>query len=124
MHDHSHIFPAGCPHINSVSWILWVSILSVSIVTSVAAQEQDQSTVIYDMAYFSQYSPVTLTDMIRNIPGGASILGCRRGSRGNNNRGFGSSDVQVLFDGRRLSGKVNNLSAALPRFQPASVAIT
>ena len=121
MHDRSHIFSAGFPHINSVSWILWVSILSVSIVTSVAAQEQDQSTVIYDMAYFAQYSPVTLTDMIRNIPGGASILGRRGGSRGNNNRGFGSSDVQVLIDGRRMSGKVNNMSTALARIQATQV---
>lgn len=121
MHDHSNISPAGFPHINSGSWILWVLILCVSIVTSVAAQEQDQSTVIYDMAYFSQYSPVTLTDMIRNIPGGASILGRRGGSQGNNNRGFGSSDVQVLIDGRRMSGKVNNMSTALARIQAAQV---
>jgi len=97
-------------------------ILCAFIVNSVAAQEQDQSAVIYDTAYFEQYSPVSLGDMIRNIPGGASILGRGRGGPGGNNtRGFGSSDVQVLIDGRRISGKVNNMSTALARIQAGQV---
>jgi outer membrane receptor for ferrienterochelin and colicins len=95
-------------------------ILCVLIATSVAAQEQDQSTVIYDRAYFEQFSPVSLGDMIRNIPGGASVLS-GGGSGNNNNRGFGSSDVQVLIDGRRMSGKVNNMTTNLSRVQAAQV---
>jgi hypothetical protein len=86
---------------------------------SVSAQEQDQSTVIYDTTYFAQFNPVTLEDMIRNIPGGASVLG---GGGGNNNeRGFGSNDVQILINGRRMSGKANNMVTNLSRVQAAQV---
>lgn len=95
--------------------------LSVFTLSSVTAQNQNQSTVIYDAAYFEQYRPVTLEEMIRNIPGGASILGGGRGPGGNNNRGFGASDQQVLIDGRRMSGKTNNMSTALARIQAAQV---
>ncbi len=91
------------------------------VANSVIAQEQDQSTVIYDTSYFEQYSPVTLSDMIRNIPGGGSILSGGRGPGGNGNRGFGSSDVQVLIDGRRMSGKVNNMTTSLARIQAVQV---
>lgn len=92
-------------------------ILWALIATSATAQEQNQSTVIYDTAYFTQYSPVTLGDMILNIPGGASVLS----GGGGNSRGFGSSDVQVLIDGRRMSGKANNMTTTLARFQAVQV---
>lgn len=97
-------------------------ILCVLAVTSAAAQEQDQSTVIYDTTYFEQFNPVTLADMIRNIPGGTSILSGGGGGQGNNNsRGFGSSDTQVLIDGRRMSGKANNMTTNLTRIQAVQV---
>jgi len=90
------------------------------IAISVSAQERDQSTFIYDALYFEQFNPVTLEDMIRNIPGGASVLS---GGGGNNdNRGFGASDVQILIDGRRMSGKANNMTTNLQRIQAAQVA--
>ena len=85
----------------------------------VSAQEQDQTTFIYDAIYFEQFNPVTLEDMFRNIPGGASVLG--GGGGNNNNRGFGSSDVQILIDGRRMSGKANNMTTNLARVQAAQV---
>ena len=85
----------------------------------VSAQEQDQTTFIYDAAYFEQFNPVTLEDMIRNIPGGAAVL---QGGGGNsNNRGFGSSDVQILINDRRMSGKSNNMTTNLARVQAAQV---
>ena len=115
MRDHRKVFSL------SFSIVKYVSLLLCALIaTSVAAQEQDQSTVIYDAAYFEQFSPVTLGDMIRNIPGSASILS-GGGSGNNNNRGFGSSDVQVLIDGRRMSGKVNNMTTTLARIQAAQV---
>ena len=86
-----------------------------------SAQERDQSTVIYAAAYFEQLNPVTLEDMIRNIPGGASVLGGGGGGN-NNNRGFGANDVQILIDGRRMSGKANNMTTNLARIQAAQVA--
>jgi outer membrane receptor for ferrienterochelin and colicins len=88
------------------------------IVPSVNAQDQDESTVVYEASYFAQYNPVTLTDMIRYIPGGDTIMS-RRGGSGS--RGFGSNDSQVLLNGRRMSGKINNMSTALARIQAAQV---
>ncbi|MDH3640141.1 MAG: Plug domain-containing protein, partial [Gammaproteobacteria bacterium] len=116
MRDHRKIFSLPFPNVQYVSLIL-----CALIATSTTAQEQDQSTVIYDTAYFEQYNPVTLADMIRNIPGGTSILSGGGGPGNNNYRGFGSSDMQVLIDGRRMSGKVNNMTTNLTRIQAAHV---
>ncbi|MBQ14329.1 MAG: hypothetical protein CMQ17_08000 [Gammaproteobacteria bacterium] len=88
---------------------------------TLAAQEQNESTIIYQSSYFAQYNAVTLTDMIRNIPGGETILSRRGGPGGNNNRGFGASDAQVLINGRRMSGKTNNMSTTLARIQAVQV---
>jgi outer membrane receptor protein involved in Fe transport len=90
-------------------------------VHTLTAQELNDSTVIYESNYFAQYNPVTLTDMIRNIPGGDSVLRSGGGQGGNNNRGFGASDAQVLINGRRMSGKINNMSTALARIQAIQV---
>lgn len=120
MHDPGNNFSSQLPHTKSVALTSWVLILWTFVVSSIAAQEQDQSTVIYDTTYFAQYNPVSLGDMIRNIPGGASILS-GGGNRNNNSRGFGASDVQVLIDGRRMSGKANNMSTTLARIQAVQV---
>ena len=85
----------------------------------ISAQDQDQSTVIYDAAYFEQFNPVTLEDMIFNIPGGTAVL--RSGGGNNNERGFGANDVQILINGRRMSGKANNMITNLTRIQAAQV---
>ena len=86
-----------------------------------AAQERDESTVIYTSSYFAQYNPVTLTDMIRRIPGGETILRSSGRFGGGSNRGFGANDAQILLNGRRMSGKINNMSTALTRIQAAQV---
>ena len=86
---------------------------------SLAAQEQEQSTIIYDSIYFGQFNPVSLEDMIRNIPGGVSLLDDLR--RQGDNRGFGSSDVPILIDGRRMSGKANDMTTTLARIQASQV---
>lgn len=88
------------------------------VATSASAQVLDQSTVVYDAAYFEQFNPVTLEDMIRNIPGGTAVL---RSGGGGNERGFGANDVQILIGGRRMSGKANNMITNLSRVQAAQV---
>jgi len=104
-------------HSYAIRFVLLFAFAFIAVPTF--AQERDQSTVIYAAAYFEQFNPVTLEDMIRNIPGGASVLG---GGGGNNNRGFGSNDVQILINGRRMSGKANNMITNLARIQAAQVA--
>ena len=90
--------------------------------TSLIAQQQDESSVIYEASYFARYNAVTLTAMIRYIPGGEMILNRRFGPGGGGNfRGFGYNDSQVLLNGRRMSGKINNMSTALARIQASQV---
>jgi hypothetical protein len=88
------------------------------VAASVSAQDLDQSAVVYDATYFEQFNAVTLEDMIRNIPGGTSVL---RSGGGGNERGFGANDVQILIGGRRMSGKANNMITNLSRVQAAQV---
>ena len=96
-------------------------VLLLGLSLPLTAQEQNVSTVIYESSYFAQYNAVSLTDMIRNIPGGETILRRGGGQRGNNNRGFGAAAAQVLINGRRMSGKINNMSTALARIQATQV---
>lgn len=105
----------------SVIRVLFLCLCAL-VATSVSAQDQNQSTVTYDATYFVQFNPVTLADMIRNIPGGNSILSGGGGGGGHrNNRGFGASDTQVLINGRRMSGKANNMTTNLTRIQAVQV---
>ena len=114
MGDQNNIFSQ---HFPAIRFVILCACALVAI--PVSAQERDQSTFIYDANYFEQFNAVTLEDMIRNIPGGSSAL--RGGGGNNNNRGFGSNDVQILIDGRRMSGKANNMTTNLARIQAAQV---
>ena len=81
------------------------------------SQEQQDSTVIYDSEYFSQFNAVSLADMLRNIPGGITVLS----GGNNNNRGLGASDTPILIDGRRMAGKSNDMSTMLARILASQV---
>ena len=119
------VFSKSHPSIPQRSLFIISKTLGLIILTCIlfplSAQEQDDSTIIYEASYFTPYNPVTLSDMIRNIPGGQTILRRRGGTGSSNYRGFGSSDAQVLINGRRMSGKINNMSTALTRIQAAQV---
>lgn len=75
-------------------------------------RQSADSTVVYDQAYFSSLGAVTLEDMIRATPGGIALLNSlRRGDE----RGFGSAGPPLLIDGRRMTGKSNDISTRLAR---------
>lgn len=57
-----------------------------------AAGVADDSTVTYPAAYFAEYSPVSVNDMINVIPG-VNLSG---GGRGGNRRGLGSGKTKYL----------------------------
>jgi len=97
-------------------------LLFSALVNPVYSQQLDDSTVVYDSEYFAQFNAVSLEDMIRNIPGGVSVLGGQGGGGGgNNNRGLGSTDSPILIDGRRMSGKSNDMSTMLARISAEQV---
>jgi len=80
--------------------------------TSISANEPqtDTSTVRYGQSYFAKFQPVTVIDMINKIPGGIELL---KSASGNGGRGFGANGSQILIDGKRMSGKANNMSKTL-----------
>lgn len=76
------------------------------------AEQPATSTVVYDQAYFLPLAAVTLEDMIRDIPGGIGLLNSL--GRGGD-RGFGSDGPPLLIDGRRMTGKSNDIRTRLAR---------
>jgi len=85
----------------------------------------DGATITYDASFFDQYEPISALDMLRWIPGTSDIIPTRRfgggGGGGGQERGFGSGGDQVLINGKRLSGKSNDISSAVMRIQARSV---
>ncbi|MDX1405492.1 MAG: TonB-dependent receptor [Woeseiaceae bacterium] len=83
----------------------------------------DGATVIYEADYFVAYTITTAADMVRWVPGGAALLpdNNRRGGDDQEKRGFGSGGDQILINGKRLSGKSNDISSAMERIQASAV---
>lgn len=89
---------------------LCLAILSAN---ATAQSPEDNSTVTYPSAYFAEYAPITVNDMLNRIPGINLVLS--NGSAGSSaDRGLGSS-AQILIDGKRLAGKSNEASSQLDR---------
>ncbi len=81
--------------------------------TPVSPETPNESTVVYPAAYFSQYSPVSVNDMIDRIPG-ISISG------GGGGRGLGTGG-NLLINGQRLAGKSNSPRDQLGRITARQV---
>jgi outer membrane receptor protein involved in Fe transport len=79
----------------------------------------DGSTIVYEAAFFEPYTTVSAADMLRWVPGGAALLPDNRRRRRNEQekRGFGSGGDQILINGKRISGKSNDISSAIERIQ-------
>ena len=107
---------------------------------TVLAQNQPvtdaNSTITYPASFFTQYSPISVNDMLDRIPGINVARGDNNGNGnsgvGNNNnnggpgssgganrRGLGLGGDQVLINGRRITGKENEGNSQLSRI-PAS----
>lgn len=79
--------------------------------------ENANSTVVYDAAYFAQYSPVTASDMLDRIPG---VSVGRGGPGGGGGRGLGTGG-NLLINGQRIAGKDNSSQDQLNRITAAEV---
>ena len=92
-------------------------ILAVGVWTS-----PDGATVTYEADFFEPYTVVSAADMLRWVPGGSALLPDNRRRRGQQDkRGFGSGGDQVLINGKRISGKSNDISSAMQRIQASIV---
>ena len=83
----------------------------------------DGTTVIYDASFFEPYTTVSAADMLRWVPGGAALMPDNNRRRRNqpDKRGFGSGGDQILINGKRISGKSNDISSAMERIQASVV---
>lgn len=79
--------------------------------------EEDDSTIIYSVEYFAEFSPVSANDMINRIPGIG--LAMRRGGGGG--RGLGSGEGEILINGQRITGKNNSGQSQLSRISADQV---
>jgi outer membrane receptor for ferrienterochelin and colicins len=78
----------------------------------------DGATVVYEASFFDTYTIVSAADMLRWVPGGAALLpDNRRRPNEPEKRGFGSGGDQILINGKRLSGKSNDIGSAIARIQ-------
>ncbi|CCO20722.1 TonB-dependent receptor [Bathycoccus prasinos] len=57
--------------------------------------------------------------MVRLIPGGISILNSLNNNQ--QSRGLGSTGAQILIDGKRMSGKSNDMQGRLSRIQASQI---
>ncbi|MHB1206746.1 MAG: TonB-dependent receptor plug domain-containing protein [Rhodospirillaceae bacterium] len=87
-------------------------------VFSSAARAEENTTQVYDQAYFAKYDAVTAEDMVRAVPGTGPILDNLDAQQ--QQRGFGSAGDQVLLDGKRFAGK-GQILQALKRIQSTNV---
>ncbi len=100
--------------------ILFLSI-ALSASNSLAQDiSEDGSTVNFPAAYFAEYEPLTVNDMLDRIPGIDLILRQAPTNFGGNNRGLGASS-QILINGKRLAGKANEARSQLDRISAAQV---
>ncbi len=94
-----------------------LSALCISMFSAHALSQSsnDDSTVTYPSAYFAEYVPITVNDMLNRIPGINLVLNNGgAGSNSSSDRGLGSS-AQILIDGKRLAGKANEATSQLDR---------
>ncbi len=94
-------------------------ISSLMCATTHGQSAEDNATVTYPSAYFAEYAPITVKDMLNRIPGINLALGTG-GPNTNADRGLGASS-QILIDGKRLAGKANEASSQLDRIAASEV---
>lgn len=104
-------------------FISTILVLCLSFLMSVTVNSQEEqklnTTVSYTDDYFVSYPVVTLADMVRLIPGGITILNSLDDNQ--QSRGLGSTGAQILIDGKRMSGKANDMETRLSRIQANQV---
>ena len=113
----SRIFRLDCLVVLVLTWAMTVAqpALSQGYPEDGTGVIEDGARTIYGEAYFSPFNSITVEDVLRRIPGIQDVLSDAENA--STQRGFGSSGAQILFNGRRLSGKSMTVGSALKRIQ-------
>ncbi len=78
----------------------------------------DDLSVVYEAAYFDQFQPVSVNDMVSRIPGIGLALG---GGGVGGGRGLGGGAGEILINGQRITGKSNEGRSQLSRISADDV---
>lgn len=94
---------------------------AISVPATAQEATDDEATVTYPAAFFAQYNPVSVNDMLNVIPGISLALESNQVRSFNSaDRGLGASE-QILINGKRLAGKANEASSQLDRISADQV---
>lgn len=107
----------------SIVPVYLASFLTMAVVSNSFAQQavEGSSNVSYPAAYFAEYEPLTVNDMLDRVPGIDLILqGSAPSNFGGGNRGLGASSP-ILIDGKRMAGKANEARSQLDRISADQV---
>ncbi len=102
-------------------------LIALPVFTTAQTANPEDSTIVYQADYFTEYAPITAQDMLNRIPGqGTSGSSNGPGPGGNpssGGRGFGggSGGSEILINGKRTAGKSNQASDQLTRITAAQV---
>ena len=107
---------------NRATWLLAALAVQFGILSQAMAAATNETTV-YEGAQLQALHATTAEDLLNRIPGGSAILerDSNAGPPGQQ-RGFGNDGAQVLINGRRMSGKANDVGAALRRIDALQIA--
>lgn len=78
------------------------------------AAAPESSVASYEAAFFTRFAAKNALDMVRQVPGFTIRLGAEK-------RGLGQADDNVLIDGKRVSGKSNDIETALRQLNATNV---
>ena len=98
-----------------VAKILSTILILVFVAPDVSVAQNVNETQSYSPDYFAQFQPITARDMLSRIPGFTLQGG------GNNDRGFGQANLNILINGRRPSSKSSNANDILGRITANTV---
>lgn len=95
--------------------------LVMSSSTSLAQDSVEENTnAVFPAAYFAEYSPLTVNDMLDRIPGIDLIINQGPSNFRGGDRGLGAASP-ILINGKRLAGKANEARSQLARISASQV---
>ena len=100
-----------------------ISLSQQSLAQTDSVDALNSSTVTYQAAYFAEFAPVSVNDMLNLIPGINLAMGGGPGGGGGNNnrRGLGAGENEILINGQRMTGKSNSARDQLSRISASQV---
>jgi len=102
--------------------LLAIGLCSTSAAQTDTSSALESTTITYPAAYFAEFAPVSVNDMLNVIPGMNMMMGGGpSGGGGNNRRGLGAGENEILINGQRMTGKNTSARDQLSRISASQV---